>query len=120
MRANRRDADQCCRIALAAVYSGEIPLPHGEEMRREYQDRLRRKGAGRTFHSLKADGQEIAYVTELADMVNEYRNPPIPRMLGHSERWHEAYARRLQRRNRIFAVPAGFEEQRLENVVVGR
>lgn len=107
-------------MALAAVFSGEIPLPSRQSMRDEYIERLRRKGAGRTFHSLKDDGQEIAYVNELAEMVNRHRVLPLLPMTGHTARWHEAYARRLQRRDKIFAVPPNFDERiGLKEAVVG-
>ena len=115
----RRCADRLGRMALAAVLSGEVPLPSQETMRREYRERLVRKGAGRTFHSLKEDGQEVAYVNELADMVDQYRGAPTP-TARHTGRWHEAYGRRLKRRDKIFAVLTEPAERRtLESAVVG-
>lgn len=106
-------------MALAAVFAGEIPLPSRQDMRREYSERLRRKGAGRSFHSLKEDGQEIAYVNELADMVNRYRSALVLPMPRHTERWHEAYLRRLQKRDKIFATPVGqWEQPQLDELIV--
>lgn len=105
-------------MALAAVFAGEIHLPDRAEMRMEYNERLKRKGAGRTFHSLKGDGEEIAYVAELVAMVNEFQEASLPSMHGHTKRWHEGYARRLLRRDRIFSVPANATHcERLEEMV---
>lgn len=52
-------------MAVAAVFAGRANLPSREEMRAEYVEKLQHKGAGRTFHSLKGLGNEIAYVTSL-------------------------------------------------------
>jgi hypothetical protein len=71
-------------------------------MRSEYKERLQRKGAGRPFHSMRGQGQEIGYVKELVDWVNgelqangEAEDGAL--MRGHSEKWFESYARRLLR-----------------------
>lgn len=81
-------------MALAAVFSRRAGLPPRESMRQEYQARIQRKGAGRSFHSLKAKGDEIEYVRELVTMVN---SGGVNLMQGHSARWLEAYERRLVR-----------------------
>ncbi|KAG8629817.1 hypothetical protein KVT40_001436 [Elsinoe batatas] len=83
-------------VALAAVYAGLAEVPSESEMRREYRERLQRKGAGRTFHSLKGEGEEIAYVNELVAMVNG-QNGTKEHMRGHSAKWHRAYHIRLER-----------------------
>ncbi|KAF2222224.1 dimethylaniline monooxygenase (N-oxide forming) [Elsinoe ampelina] len=83
-------------VALAAVYAGLADVPSESDMRREYQERLQRKGAGRSFHSLKGEGEEIAYVNELVAMVNG-RNGTREHMRGHSAKWHRAYQIRLER-----------------------
>jgi hypothetical protein len=92
-------------MALAAVFSGRVSLPRKDLMRGEYNDRLRRKGAGRTFHSLKGRGDEIAYVNELVDMVALSRvngfGPTV--ITGHTQRWHEAYLRRVARQKILFS-----------------
>lgn len=85
-------------MGLAAVFSGEVLLPLMEEMRKEYRERVKRKGAGRTLHSLKDYGLEAGYVNELVDMVNEgLLVPSKKRMTGHSTTWLEAYERRRKR-----------------------
>lgn len=54
-------------------------------MREEYRARMARKGAGRPFHSLRAPGDEIAYVDELVGIVNNGRRENDEMMSGHSE-----------------------------------
>lgn len=91
-------------IALAQVFAGNVPLPVERGMRREYRSRISEKGAGRTFHSMKKQGAEIAYVDDLARMVNEAATAGKVKMQGHSVKWHEAYARRLVRQKAIFSA----------------
>ncbi|KAF4556520.1 Flavin-binding monooxygenase-like protein 13 [Elsinoe fawcettii] len=83
-------------VALAAVYAGLASLPAEQQMRAEYRERIAKKGAGRSFHSLKGEGEEIAYVNDLVKMVNGENNTR-ELMKGHSEKWHQAYQLRLER-----------------------
>lgn len=83
-------------IALAAVYSGQARLPSQDEMRKGYDARIAQAGAGRGFHSLRLEGHEIRYVDELMELVNQHRGD-TDRIEGHSEKWHQAYARRAAR-----------------------
>lgn len=71
-------------------------------MREEYSQRLERKGAGRPFHSLRAPGDEIAYVNQLVQMVNSGKEEDEVPMSGHSAAWLEAYGRRGERLKAIF------------------
>lgn len=80
--------------ALAQVFGGKVALPGEKAMREEYHSRLERKGSGRGFHSMKGDGQEVAYVRELVEWVNGEEEGL---MQGHSRKWFESYARRLER-----------------------
>ena len=89
-------------MALAAVFAGWTPLPPEIVMREQYRERLRLQGAGRTFHSMKAEGAEIRYVADLVHMVNDGIGGGV-KMTGHSQRWFEAYERRLKRLEAIFA-----------------
>jgi thioredoxin reductase len=91
-------------MALAAVYSGDAKLPSTASMRNQYRERLKQKGAGRFFHSLKKRGDEIAYVNDLVAMVNEGGNTPVVAMKGHSEKWLEAYVRRGVRMVALFST----------------
>ena len=82
-------------VALAAVLSGKAHLPSREEMRSEYQERLRRKGSGKAFHSLK--GQEIQYVNSLVDWLNrDGQRLSAKPVEGHTAAWHAADADRLR------------------------
>lgn len=96
-------------VALAEVLRGRVPLPSEEDMRTEYLERLQRKGAGRPFHSMRGDGQEIGYVKELMEWVNgKLATDGEPEegvlMQGHSKKWHESYARRLLRLEAFFGA----------------
>lgn len=90
-------------MALASVYSGDTKLPSTIAMRNEYLERLKQKGAGRFFHSLKKRGDEIAYVNDLVAMVNEGGNTPVIAMRGHSQTWLDAYVRRGIRMEALFS-----------------
>lgn len=96
-------------VALAAVLSGKVPLPSEESMRAEYLERLHAKGAGRPFHSMRGEGQEIGYVKELADWVNgklaeggEVGEGEL--MKAHSKKWFDSYERRLLRIEALFSA----------------
>lgn len=81
-------------IALAAVYSGQARLPSREGMKSEYDERIAQAGSGRGFHSLRAEGHEMRYVDDLMDLANQQRGE-ADRIEGHSEKFRQAYARRM-------------------------
>lgn len=88
-------------IVVAAVLSGKALLPSAEEMRREYEQRVKMKGTGKMFHSLK--DREVEYVNELVDWVNrDGKRVGAAPVEGHTEAWHEANVERLERIRRIF------------------
>lgn len=96
-------------VALAKVLSGKVPLPSESDMRAEYEERLQRKGAGRPFHSMRGDGQEIGYVKELTAWINGSLNDDggvgeEDLMQGHSKKWFDSYARRLVRIEALFSA----------------
>lgn len=73
-------------IAVAAVFSGRAWLPKEEDMRQEYQERVQRKGLGRSFHDMK--GEEPTYVKELVDWVNDHAQVTGGlKVDGHSREW---------------------------------
>ncbi|KAJ9630125.1 uncharacterized protein PV06_04968 [Exophiala oligosperma] len=84
---------------VARVLSGKALLPSYEQMREEYAERVRTKGLGRDFHSLRGDGQEIAYVDDLVAWANtDAEEQGIDdKMKGHTEEWHAAYLERKER-----------------------
>lgn len=92
--------------AAARVLGGKAQLPSYEEMRREYDERVKSKGLGREFHSLKASGAEEAYVQDLVDWVNAdaERLGIEDRMEGHTPEWKLAKKDRDARIKSIFGA----------------
>ncbi|KAK2778780.1 hypothetical protein FQN53_001637 [Emmonsiellopsis sp. PD_33] len=87
-------------IAVAAVLSGRANLPSLKSMRDEYRERVKAKGFGRGFHSLR-DG-EVEYVNDLIGWINvdsaRHGYPPVE---GHSALWlklKESLLERIQQR----------------------
>jgi len=78
-------------MALTAVWSGRADLPAKEIMQQQYADRVKQKGLGRNFHSLK--GVEDVYVRDLMVWLNrdaaKYGAKVLP---GHTPEWHAARA----------------------------
>jgi hypothetical protein len=71
-------------ILVSKIFSGQAWMPSQTEMRKEYNERLEKKGHGRPFHSLL--GIEIPYVAGLVEWVNS--QIPITggtKMEGHTE-----------------------------------
>ncbi|ETI19964.1 hypothetical protein G647_08979 [Cladophialophora carrionii CBS 160.54] len=101
----------------ARVLSGKAQLPSYDEMRREYNEKVRAKGLGREFHSLKAAGAEEAYVKDLVDWVNAdaERLGVKDKMVGHTPEWHVAKKDREARIRLIFAAK---EEEKIDSVEV--
>ncbi|KAJ5357030.1 Dimethylaniline monooxygenase N-oxide-forming [Penicillium concentricum] len=85
-------------IAVAAFLSGVAQLPSTTSLRTEYENRVKKKGLGRNFHSLK--DQEKEYVDELIGWVNTGRvERGLSLIEGHTETWikeREALSERLK------------------------
>ena len=96
-------------MVVAKVLSGQAKLPSTQVMREEYEERVKAKGYGKAFHSLK--DKEAEYVDELLDWVNgdlaEIGGEKIP---GHTEIWHAARAEQMQRMKAMFAAPPGLQK----------
>jgi ACS family pantothenate transporter-like MFS transporter len=70
-------------------------------MRKEYEERVERKGYGKQFHSLR--GVEVEYVAELLEWVNEDVVKTGGKAIeGHSDAWHEARAELAERMKKMF------------------
>ncbi|KIW11673.1 hypothetical protein PV08_10975 [Exophiala spinifera] len=84
---------------VARVLSGKALLPSYEQMRDEYAERVKTKGLGRDFHSLRGDGQEIGYVADLVAWANRDAEEQgiDDKMQGHTEEWHAAYLDRKKK-----------------------
>lgn len=89
-------------IAVAAVFSGRTQLPAVEKQREEYAEKVRIKGLGRGFHSLK--GEEEEYVREMVTWVNEGVQES-ERVEGHSEAWVKEKLLVFEKMKRMFGVP---------------
>ncbi|EXJ70702.1 uncharacterized protein A1O5_05692 [Cladophialophora psammophila CBS 110553] len=92
--------------AVARVLSGKAQLPSRQQMRDEYNERVRARGLGRDFHSLKALGAEEAYVEDLVRWANEdaARLGIDDKMLGHTPEWHLAKVDREARMKLLMAA----------------
>ncbi|KAJ5120907.1 uncharacterized protein N7515_010295 [Penicillium bovifimosum] len=91
-------------IAVAAFLSGIAQLPAPEDMRAEYENRVREKGHGRTFHSLQ--DSERAYVTDLMNWVNSGRSEQgLSLVEAHTETWIREKAALTERLRLLFAGP---------------
>jgi cation diffusion facilitator CzcD-associated flavoprotein CzcO len=98
---------------VARVFAGSAELPSHPKMREDYQHRVAIKGLGRDFHSLRADGAELAYVRELVEWANKdaERFGATP-MDGHTEVFLEAYK---EQRERLKALGRNFERGEGQN-----
>ena len=87
-------------IVVAAVLSRRANLPLEATMRRENQQRLETKGCGRRFHLLR--NEEVEYVKDLTVWVNmESALISLEPIEGHTEEWHAAKARRIEKMEMI-------------------
>lgn len=97
-------------MVVAKVLAGLARLPSYAEMRSEYEERVRRKGLGKAFHSLRDKEEE--YVNELLEWVNaDLRKHGKPALMGHSQRWKEARGEQVQRIKALFAAPPRQERE---------
>jgi hypothetical protein len=89
-------------IAVAAFLSGVAQLPSTATLRTKYEDRVKDKGLGRSFHSLK--DQEKPYVDELIGWVNTGRaERGLSLIEGHTEIWIKERAALVERLKLILA-----------------
>ncbi|CAG7946160.1 unnamed protein product [Penicillium salamii] len=89
-------------IAVVAFLSGVASLPPTDSLREEYATRLKEKGYGRSFHSLR--DQEQPYVKELLEWVNAGRaDKGLQLVEGHTEAWIQEKAALGERLKLIFA-----------------
>ncbi|KAF1847961.1 dimethylaniline monooxygenase [Cucurbitaria berberidis CBS 394.84] len=99
-------------MVVAKVLSGQAKLPSKEAMRAEYDERVREKGYGKAFHSLR--DREADYVKELLAWVNrDIEEIGGKRLDGHTDTWHVAKLEQVQRMKALFAAAPG-PEKRLE------
>lgn len=83
-------------MVVAKVLSSQARLPSKAAMRSEYVEKVKNKGYGKAFHSLR--GQEVAYVNDLIAWVNsDLEKLGKGKLNGHTDRWHAAMAESLER-----------------------
>ncbi|EXJ87518.1 hypothetical protein A1O3_04478 [Capronia epimyces CBS 606.96] len=92
---------------VARVLGGKGLLPSKEQMRGEYQERVKTKGLGRTFHSLRGLGEEQTYVAGLVQWMNESAAELgiEDKMQGHTAEWHQADVDRQELIRLIRGIP---------------
>jgi hypothetical protein len=91
-------------MVVAKVFSGQAKLPSKEEMRAEYNERLKVRGYGKPFHSLR--NMEAEYVDELLAWINLHLQVSGRRaLLGHTDKWHVAKEEQMERLKALFAAP---------------
>jgi hypothetical protein len=89
-------------MAAAKVLSGQAKLPSTRDMRAEYDDRVKSKGYGKAFHSLR--DREVEYVDELMAWVNRDLERAGRKTLSrHTQQWHAAREQHLQRIKALFS-----------------
>lgn len=92
-------------IAVTAVFSGIAELPPAEEMREEYLGRIKAKGSGRGFHSLK--NVEEYYVADILEWVNKARaSQKLAAIEGHTKTWLEAKEAQRERLKQLLGSEA--------------
>jgi hypothetical protein len=81
-------------------------------MRSEYRERVKKKGYGKKFHSLKDSEEE--YVKELLGWVNAFRvERGLESIEGHTAEWHGARGAQMEK------IKAFFEASKRDSGVGG-
>ena len=93
-------------MVVAKVFAGLARLPDEEDMRGEYGERVRVRGTGKGFHSLRDKEEE--YVGGLLGWVNgEVEGKGRGALEGHTQRWREARGEMVERVRKLFEVGRG-------------
>jgi hypothetical protein len=92
-------------MAVAKILSCQAKLPSKDAMRSEYNVRVKTKGYGKAFHSLR--GQEEEYVNEIVAWINsDLEKAGKGKLHGHTDNWHAARAEQLERMRTLLETPA--------------
>ncbi|KAH6639041.1 dimethylaniline monooxygenase [Boeremia exigua] len=91
-------------MVVARVFSGAVGVPERDAMRREYVEKLKARGTGKKFHSLR--DEEEKYVDGLVEWVNGGNGEALR---GHTEGWKKARQEMVKRIQALFAAPRGPE-----------
>jgi hypothetical protein len=97
-------------MVVAKVFADLVELPSQQNMRDEYNARVKAKGYGKSFHSLRDQEQE--YVDGLLEWVNaDLEKRGRIKLAGHTEQWRIAREEQVQRIKALFAAPRRVERQ---------
>lgn len=96
-------------MVVARIFAGLAELPTAAQMRRDYEEKIRLKGVGRDFHSLRGFGEEQKFVAELVAWMNRdaQRLGHNEALLGHTPEWHAANKDREEKLAWLRAVKLG-------------
>ncbi|RMZ86880.1 hypothetical protein DV736_g5894, partial [Chaetothyriales sp. CBS 134916] len=104
---------------VARVFGGHTQLPDKQSMREEYRRRVEEKGLGRDFHSLRGEGEELAYVQSLVDWVNlNVEATGQTKMIGHTTVFLESYRAQRERLQSLGRRREKGSGEKFEDVVV--
>ena len=92
--------------AVARAFAGFAELPSAAIMRSMYECKVRERGLGRDFHSLRREGEEERFVRELVRWANMERarlvaDAKVREMEGHTEEWYAADRDRRSKLRRL-------------------
>lgn len=88
-------------------------------MRKEYEERVQRKGFGRGFHDLK--NEETKYVKEVVEWINGHAEVTgAPKVEGHSEEWVKGKAGLREKFLKFLAEKEKKEREKQLLVVAGK
>ncbi|KAJ4993415.1 putative flavin dependent monooxygenase [Stagonosporopsis vannaccii] len=97
-------------MVVAKVMAGLVDLPSQSEMRGEYVQRVREKGVGKAFHSLR--DREEEYVDALLRWVNrDLERKGREGLTGHTEKWRRARGEMVERIRALLAKPVGEQKE---------
>ena len=96
-------------IAVAAVFSAKALLPSKTTMEKEYLGKLKSKGFGRSFHSLKEEQKE--YVAGLVGWINEdAQKTGAETVEGHTAQWLQEEKLIMIKMKKMFENKAAMEK----------
>jgi cation diffusion facilitator CzcD-associated flavoprotein CzcO len=106
---------------VARVFSGQARLPIEGAMRREYGERVRRKGLGKYFHSYLGEGEELRYVEELVELANAGAAQPngAGGVKGHSDAWIAGYWDMREKAKWVFSDGRAWDPVAAETQLAG-
>ncbi|KAL3478541.1 major facilitator superfamily domain-containing protein [Aspergillus californicus] len=94
-------------IVVANTFAGNANLPSEKIMRHEYSNKVKEKGHGKRFHSLK--DVEEQYVNDLLAWINPSRiERGLAPIEGHTETWKTAKEAQGERLKAFFETPRLF------------